>query len=783
MPMPQLLYFQPDPQIPDADMLGYGDLIYDDGRTEWLDGDPETAMGLPRPPQQGAGGLQMPQPADLGNGLQVDAMGNILQGGQPVAPLGGGDFWGEPEPEGPGDPLPLPGQPQNNKFGGFGADDPTGPALPPAGTVAPDMGGGPQPITVQGEQGPMTISPDGSIQPGAGGIPFEQAQAQAQQQGFQPFQREGALPPDVAQRQIGALDASQQQTLGLTEQARRDEARMMAELTMKQLAQNEAMRIEREEEIATEQAKVQRWQQEQQATIDMEIETDLISAKGGGASGAIGAVFAVLGATLLGGAGSDAGLRMIENSIDRHIRQQVSRRDTKLGLLSQQIGSSMQAVSLGKAALYKVAADRAELLAQKTKSDVYEAQTPAVVQQLRQKQLENLQAAEQQSMGKLIERVSSPSVDRISRAAYGEASAAQSQAELNTLRALRAIGGQYDPKTGKITNRDQILKDGIPGVGRFDTFMNELGKIPVVGALPQATDSAITSQEGQDVRSALQSLIEAEAMRLNPGRAPTDADRDAARRSLGLNTEKGVIDALERTLGDFDRQRAQNVATFGPGAAQTVEGTMGALGQARGPLTAPANVRSLSPGNARQQLQQERERSRQPQQGEPTSMAEPTPEEFQNSLAAYAEQEGLNPEAVARVVRHESGGKPGAVNPLTSKHAGLIQFSKDTWAGLAKDAGVNITWDEMRQMSAEEQLPFVMQYFSRLGLSAADDPGQYALGAFFPMALNEPDDFVIGRKGSAEKLGGLSMAKIWQQNPGLRNGDVITAGDVRRSVL
>jgi hypothetical protein len=782
--MPDLLYFMPDPQVPDADMLGYGDLVYSNGRTEYLAGDPEIAMGLPRPPPgvnpQGSLGMgppAPPPPADLGNGMQVDMQGNILQGGQPVQPLGGGDFWGEPEPEGPGDPLSLPGLPQNNKFGGFGAADPTGPALPPAGTVAPDMGGGPQPITVQGEQGPMTISPDGSIQPGAGGIPFEQAQAQAQKMGMVPVERQGALPPDVAARQLGALDASQRQTLGLTEQARRDEARIMAEATLQQLAANEAQRIAREEDIATEQAKIQRWQQEQQQLADMDIETDMISARG-----AVGGVLAAVGAALMGAAGNDAGFRMIESSIDRHVRQQVARRDTKLGILAQQIGSSMQAVSLGKAALYKVAADRAEILAQKTKNDVYEAQTPAVIQQLRQKQLENLQAAEQQSMGKLIERVSSPSVDRISRAAYGEASAAQSQAELNTLRALRAIGGNYDPKTGKITNRDEILRNGIPGIGRFDSFMQELGKIPVVGALPQATDSAITSQEGQDVRSALQSLIEAEAMRLNPGRAPTDADRDAARRSLGLNTEKGVIDALERTLGEFDRQRAQNIATYGAGAAQAVEGTMGALGQGRGALTEPANVRPLSPGSARQQLSEERARSRQTGP-EPTSMAEPTPEEFRNSLYTYAEQAGLNPEAVARVVRHESGGKPGAVNPLTSKHAGLIQFSKETWAGLAKDAGVNITWDEMRQMSAEEQLPFVMQYFSRLGLGPADDPGQYALGAFFPLALNEPDDFVIGRKGSAERLGGLSMGKIWSQNPGLRNGDTITAGDVRRSVL
>jgi hypothetical protein len=89
--MPDLLYFMPDPQVPDADMLGYGDLVYSNGKTEYLSGDPEIAMGLPRPPQgvnpQGSIGMgppapSIPPPVDLGDGLQVDATGNILQGGR-----------------------------------------------------------------------------------------------------------------------------------------------------------------------------------------------------------------------------------------------------------------------------------------------------------------------------------------------------------------------------------------------------------------------------------------------------------------------------------------------------------------------------------------------------------------------------------------------------------------------------------------------------------------------------------------------------------------------------
>jgi hypothetical protein len=112
----------------------------------------------------------------------------------------------------------------------------------------------------------------------------------------------------------------------------------------------------------------------------MDFETDLISARG-----PVGALFGVLGAALLGAVGSDAGLRMIDKSIDTHVRQQVNRRDTKLGLLAEQVKSSELAISMGKSKLYEALANRAELMAQKTKNDIYEAQTPAIIEGLRQK--------------------------------------------------------------------------------------------------------------------------------------------------------------------------------------------------------------------------------------------------------------------------------------------------------------------------------------------------------------------------------------------------------------
>lgn len=764
----QPLFFEPDPEIQDSDLLGIGDLIYDDGRREYVPGDPELASMFDRPPAANEGAMApllspgQYTPEELaGPPPVIDTEQGPMQVGPqgftpanslaledptlpPMEPMGGeqpGEMGiqavgaNQPELQGPGAPPPL---------------------LDPSSGYTPEQLSGPPPI-LETAQGPMQVTPQGMV----------------------PYQREGALPPDVAAEQMGQLGAQQSATLQASEQARAEESRLMQEYTAQRMAEVEAERMKREQEIQEQQAKVERWNGERQQLADMDIETDLISARG-----PIGAMFGVLGAALLGAVGSDAGLRMIDKAIDTNVREQVRRRDTKLGILGEQIQNTQQAMAMGKAKLYEALANRAELMAQKTKNDIYEAQTPAIIEGLRQKQIEQMQAAEQESLGKLIERAPAPPppVPLAARRGYGEAAAIQSEGERNVTRALNAIGGKFDPKTGRITNRDEILKKGIPGVGSWDTFISDLGnKLPWgLGEIPRAADTAVTSQEGLDVRSALQALIEAESARINPGKAPTDADRSAAARALGLNSEKGVIDALERSLNSFERTRAQNIATYGEQAAGAVEGTMGALGQRQQTQTAPAEYQPLEPGNARQQLQQERARGKQAPQG-PTSSA--SPEDLKRTIEYYADQEGLNPEGIARVIGHESGGKTGAVNQTTKKHGGLIQFSRETWDGLAKEMGTGVSWDDMLNLSAEEQMPYVVRYFKRLGLGPDDDPGQYALGAFFPRALNEPDDFVIGRKGSQERLGGLSMGKIWQQNPGLRNGDTITAGDARRSVL
>src|SRR4030095_4848021 len=59
-------YFEPDPQIPDADLLGYGDLVYDDGSRQFINGDPEIASQFEvksaAPPAQAQAPGQVPVP-------------------------------------------------------------------------------------------------------------------------------------------------------------------------------------------------------------------------------------------------------------------------------------------------------------------------------------------------------------------------------------------------------------------------------------------------------------------------------------------------------------------------------------------------------------------------------------------------------------------------------------------------------------------------------------------------------------------------------------------------
>ena len=156
--------------------------------------------------------------------------------------------------------------------------------------------------------------------------------------------------------------------------------------------------------------------------------------------------------------------------------------------------------------------------------------------------------------------------------------------------------------------------------------------------------------------------------------------------------------------------------------------------------------------------------------------------DFDSELQRQAQAANINPELVRSVIRRESGGNPAAVNDDTGAHAGLIQFSQKGWPDVAKGAGrPDVSWDDMRRMSATDQLPFVMSYFQRHGIGPKSDAGDLAMAAFMPAYSDRNDDFVLGEKDNPEIMGDVRSSKVWAQNPIFdRDKDgKITVGEVR----
>lgn len=168
--------------------------------------------------------------------------------------------------------------------------------------------------------------------------------------------------------------------------------------------------------------------------------------------------------------------------------------------------------------------------------------------------------------------------------------------------------------------------------------------------------------------------------------------------------------------------------------------------------------------------------SRKPAETQPFNMEEdskaeygtrPSPEtggDFDAELKRQTAAAGLNYDAVKNSIQVESGGKADAQNP--SGATGLIQFMPS----IAKALGT--TTDELKKMSAIDQLPYVTKYFQERGLSAQHDKGDYyvavAAGGDY---VGKPDSTVVYPKGS----------KGWEQNAPWRpaDGGDITVGSIK----
>jgi hypothetical protein len=145
---------------------------------------------------------------------------------------------------------------------------------------------------------------------------------------------------------------------------------------------------------------------------------------------------------------------------------------------------------------------------------------------------------------------------------------------------------------------------------------------------------------------------------------------------------------------------------------------------------------------------------------------EKTSDAFRRKLVALASALHLSADALAGVMKIESGFNPAATNP-TGGATGLIQFMPSTAARLGT------TTAALRQMSAEDQLDYVAAYYRPVANRIVDD-GDHYMATFFPADLGKPRTTVIAKRGE----------KVYDQNAGLdvSKDGILTVDDVKQKL-
>lgn len=149
---------------------------------------------------------------------------------------------------------------------------------------------------------------------------------------------------------------------------------------------------------------------------------------------------------------------------------------------------------------------------------------------------------------------------------------------------------------------------------------------------------------------------------------------------------------------------------------------------------------------------------------------------FQKKLEEVAKRLKVKPSDLLGIMKHESGLKASAVNPYTGA-TGLIQFMPAT----AKRMGTSV--EALKNMSALEQLDYVEKFYKPI-TGKAKDIGDLYMFTFLPAAVGKPDDFVLGARGSNDKLFGINKNALYIQNKGFDkdNKGYYTVGDVKARI-
>lgn len=156
---------------------------------------------------------------------------------------------------------------------------------------------------------------------------------------------------------------------------------------------------------------------------------------------------------------------------------------------------------------------------------------------------------------------------------------------------------------------------------------------------------------------------------------------------------------------------------------------------------------------------------------------------FRSALVELSHESALDPNKVGAVISLESGFDPTAIN---GTHAGLIQFSRRYFAPIAERAEMDVDWEDLPELSAEEQLPLVMAWFRLHGLTWESRPVDYLLSVFMPGYMGRPPSHVLAKRGDFSLLPGstVSLDEVYRQNTAYdTNGDgEITISDLESKI-
>lgn len=159
---------------------------------------------------------------------------------------------------------------------------------------------------------------------------------------------------------------------------------------------------------------------------------------------------------------------------------------------------------------------------------------------------------------------------------------------------------------------------------------------------------------------------------------------------------------------------------------------------------------------------------------------------FRAKLVELTRARSLDPDKVAAVISLESGFKPNVQNRGGARALGLIQFYEKYFPPIAAAAGMRVTWEDLRTLSAEDQIPLVLAYFRLAGLTPKSSATDYTVATFLPTQIGKPLSTVIARKDSSEYLPGtkLFLGTIYAANSDLDtdNDGEITIRDLHDRV-